>query len=259
MVRVDGKSSVGDDKLYDAITGVMKFPQELGLVSTDFTKGIDSNMKYALNNVLDIKFFEGGLGDSIARLPAVRYILETYPHIKSVRLIAQDYFKPLAEFVFRGYPVKYVGYSELKEELSKRPSQVGTFTDVLQHTTLRTHLTHHAFNVIVNEVPIHPSCYNYIKLNTNLISSDVLVSAKEYAVITVGFTAKVREWLPSEINKVAQWFNLKGITPVFLGKSENKYARYELYLHTSTKPACVCVCIYIYTYTYIYIFMGAWM
>jgi hypothetical protein len=57
MVRVDGKSSVGDDKLYDAITGVMKFPQELGLVSADFTKGIDSNMKYALNNVLDIKFY----------------------------------------------------------------------------------------------------------------------------------------------------------------------------------------------------------
>lgn len=57
MVRVDGKSSVGDDKLYDAITGVMKFPQELGLLSTDFTKGIDSNMKYALNNVLDIKFY----------------------------------------------------------------------------------------------------------------------------------------------------------------------------------------------------------
>ena len=56
MVRVDGKSSVGDDKLYDAITGIMKFPQELGLVSADFTKGIDSNMKYALNNVLDIKF-----------------------------------------------------------------------------------------------------------------------------------------------------------------------------------------------------------
>jgi len=56
MVRVDGKSSVGDDKLYDAITGIMKFPQELGLVSSDFTKGIDSNMKYALNNVLDINF-----------------------------------------------------------------------------------------------------------------------------------------------------------------------------------------------------------
>ncbi len=57
MVRVDGKSSIGDDKLYDAITGIMKFPQELGLVSADFTKGIDSNMKYALNNVLDIKFY----------------------------------------------------------------------------------------------------------------------------------------------------------------------------------------------------------
>ena len=57
MVRVDGKSSIGDDKLYDAITGLMKFPKDLGLVSTDFTKGIDSNIKYALNNVLDIKFY----------------------------------------------------------------------------------------------------------------------------------------------------------------------------------------------------------
>jgi hypothetical protein len=31
MVRVDGKSSVGDDKLYDAIESRMKFPKELGL------------------------------------------------------------------------------------------------------------------------------------------------------------------------------------------------------------------------------------
>lgn len=56
MVRANGKSSVGDDKLYDAITGIMKFPQELGLSSVNFTKGIDSNMKYALNNVLEINF-----------------------------------------------------------------------------------------------------------------------------------------------------------------------------------------------------------
>jgi hypothetical protein len=56
MVRVDGKSSVGDDKLYDAIDSRMKFPKELGLTSTDFTKGIDSNIKYSLNNILDINF-----------------------------------------------------------------------------------------------------------------------------------------------------------------------------------------------------------
>lgn len=60
MVRVDGKSSVGDDKLYDAIDSRMKFPKELGLTSTDFTKGIDSNIKYSLNNILDINFISDG-------------------------------------------------------------------------------------------------------------------------------------------------------------------------------------------------------
>lgn len=57
LIRSNGLSSVGDDKFYDAISGLMKFPKELGLNSIDFTKGIDSNLKYALNNVLDINFF----------------------------------------------------------------------------------------------------------------------------------------------------------------------------------------------------------
>ena len=44
-----------DDKNYDRITGLMKFPTELGLSSDDYTKGIDSNIKYSLE-ILDIDF-----------------------------------------------------------------------------------------------------------------------------------------------------------------------------------------------------------
>lgn len=173
--------------------------------------------------VLDVKFFEGGLGDSIARLPVIRYILDHCPHIKSIRLIAQDYFREVVEHVFPVEQVKFVGYSQLKEELLRQPSKAYMGTDLRQHTTLHTHLTHHAFHTIADTQPMHPASYNYLKINPSILPTKLNLFPGSYAVITTGFTAPVREWLPSEINKVAQWFNLKGITPVFLGKTQNEF------------------------------------
>jgi ADP-heptose:LPS heptosyltransferase len=174
-------------------------------------------------NVLDVKFFEGGLGDSIARLPAIVYILQHCPHVKSIRLFAQDYFREIVEHLFPVEQVKFVGYSQIKEELKRQPSEAYMGTDIRQHSTLHTHLTHHAFHTIVDTQPMHISSYNYPQLNLNILPTKLNLLNKSYAVITTGFTAPVREWLPSEINKVAQWFNLKGITPVFLGKKQNEF------------------------------------
>ena len=192
------------------------------------SRSIRDNLKPV--KMLDIKFMEGGLGDSIARLPAIKYILDSYLHIEKIRIFAQDHFKELCEFALKEYAnrIQVYGYSEEREQLIKNPSYAATVTyhtkDLVQHTTLRTHLTHHAFHTLVNEVPLHPSAYNYLKLDIDkLPSSKLIFNALDYAVITTGFTAAVREFLPSEINKVAQWFTLKGITPVFLGKTQNTF------------------------------------
>lgn len=173
--------------------------------------------------VLDIEFRSGGMGDSIARLPVIKYILDEIPHVKSIRLFAQDYFKPLVEHCFDKEKVKFFGYSEKKAELTRQPSKAAKLTDVLQHTTMRTHLTKHAFNTIIDQDPVDVKYYNYIQVDRARLPKKPIDIIGKYVVICIGFTAKVREWPPQEINKVTSWLRSQNITPVFLGKTENTF------------------------------------
>lgn len=173
--------------------------------------------------VLDIEFVRGGMGDSIARLPVIKYLLEEVKHVKNIRLFAQDYFKPLVEHCFPTEKVKFFGFSEKAVELARQPSRYAKITDVLQHTTLRTHLTYHAFNTIIDQNPLEPKHYNYLKVDRARLPKKPIDILGKYVVICIGFTAAVREWLPEDINKVTSWLCSQKITPVFLGKSESAF------------------------------------
>lgn len=173
--------------------------------------------------VLDVEFIRGGMGDSIARLPVIKYLLEEVPHIKSIRLFAQDYLEPLVAHCFPTDRVKFIGFSKKKEELAARPSKAAKMTDVIQHTTMRTHLTQHAFNTIIDQTELPPNVYNYVQLDPKKLPPSSVHVLGRYVVISTGFTAKVREWPAKEINKVTSWLVDRGITPVFLGKTESVF------------------------------------
>jgi len=70
---------------------------------------------------LDIMFKKGGLGDSVARLPAVNYILVKNPHIKKARLFLQDYFVEMANILLKPHVnrkrLRIYGYSEMEAQL----------------------------------------------------------------------------------------------------------------------------------------------
>jgi hypothetical protein len=53
---ISDKCSILDDKNYDKISGLMKFPDKFGISSEDYTKGIDSNIKYTFS-ILNINFY----------------------------------------------------------------------------------------------------------------------------------------------------------------------------------------------------------
>lgn len=173
--------------------------------------------------VLDVEFTKGGLGDSVARLPTIKYILEQYPHVQKIRLFAQDYFREVVEHFFTPDQVEFVGASKRNEALKERPSSHATHTDTVQHTTLRTHLTHHAFATIVNETPIHPTAYNYLKFDLNKLPSKINLLPKKYIVLTTGFTSLNREFPAKEVNKIAKWADIKDYQVIFLGKKESVY------------------------------------
>jgi ADP-heptose:LPS heptosyltransferase len=173
--------------------------------------------------LLDVEFTKGGLGDSIARLPTIRYILENYPHVEKIRLIAQDYFKEVVEHFFHPDRVEFVGASDRWNALKANPSKHATHTDTVQHTTLRTHLTHHAFATVVNETPLHPSAYNYLKFDLDRLPTTINLLPKKYIVLTTGYTSKNREFPAKEVNQIVQWAKIKGYDVVFLGKQQSVF------------------------------------
>ncbi len=160
---------------------------------------------------------KGGLGDSVARMPAIAYILRKYPHVTKVRLIVQDYFKELATaLIGSSARLEVYGYSEMPALLEKYPNTPGMQVDSIHHTTLHTHLTDHAFHTLVDEqVGIEDKQYLRLHFRAQ--------APANYVVLTTGFTSNTREWLPGSINETAAWCKAQGLDVVFLGKEASTY------------------------------------
>lgn len=175
--------------------------------------------KEELNILLD----DGGLGDCIARLPAVKYVMENHPHMQ-IRLWVPDYF---LDFAKRSLPDKVItrGFSEAakkyNEHLPARAFRVHI------HTNLSTHMTDHAFNIICNK-SVEPKDKNYIKIDTSDVNVTKFKLPEKFVVITTGFTAEVREMRPDIVNTLVSYIKSKGYEIVFLGKEETSNG----YLHT---------------------------
>jgi hypothetical protein len=173
---------------------------------------------------LNVLFKKGGLGDTIARLPSVNYILDTSPHIEEVRLVVQDYATDYCSEVLKKYGsrIKVFGLKDLDEVLSEKGIP-GMMTDSNHHTTLRSHLTDHAFHTIVDvQLKEEDVRYKNYLIPEDLECFKVDGLPEKYVVITTGFTAAVREWIPSSINKVVEYIiNTLKYEVVFLGKRQN--------------------------------------
>jgi hypothetical protein len=166
-----------------------------------------------------VTFDSGGLGDHIARVPVVQYLLKTYPTL-SIELYAPDYTLPLLEHYFHGYPrLEIKGSSRAKE------MRIGAkfYNHSNQwHTSLRTHLTKHSFHVIADMGEVTWEMCNYPKLDVTRLPPFTI--GCEYVVFTPGFTSRTREMPGQVIEKLAIYCKSRGLLPVFLGKTENTHA-----------------------------------
>lgn len=155
----------------------------------------------------------GGLGDNIARLPPIRYVSQRHPHLTPIVWVA-DYFYDLAINVLP--EVTFKKFSQSKEFDNKLP---GRSTGLEVFTNLKTHMVDHAFCLIANEQP-GIEHRNYLKVNTNPITINKFNLPKKYVVVSTGFTAPIREWLPNYINQVVDYIISKGYKVVFLGQKQ---------------------------------------
>lgn len=152
----------------------------------------------------------GGLGDNIARMPVINYIHNRHPHVKSIVWVA-DYFLPLSKNMLP--EIIFKPFSDNKNYNEKLPSRMSGWEGC---TNLKTHMVDHAFFVLANEIP--PIEHrNYCQLKLDDINIKRFNLPQKYVVMTTGFTAPIREFLPEYINRITDYIVLKGYQVVFLG------------------------------------------
>lgn len=159
---------------------------------------------------MHLNFYDGGLGDHIARLPAVQYLLDEYPFLY-LTVWCPKFF---VEFGKQAVPgAAWREYQTHKPiPMTRYPLNAGSINGV---TSLRSHLVDHAFMRIVDkQVPIEKR--NYIQVKP--IEYETL--KQRYVVVTTGFTAAVREFKPQVVNEIVDFIKSKDCEVVFLGSKE---------------------------------------
>lgn len=155
----------------------------------------------------------GGIGDNIARMPAIKYLVERHPHLDPIVWVA-DYFFPVARNMLPN--VKFKKFSNNQQYNDKLP---GRSTGLQVFTNLKTHMVDHSFCLLANEIPLI-EYKNYVKLNLDNINVDKFNLLEKYVVITIAYTAPIREFLPEYINEINDYVISKGYNVVFLGQRQ---------------------------------------
>lgn len=166
--------------------------------------------------VMNCVFNDGGIGDNICRLSAIKYLNTFHPNLY-IKLYVPDYFLEFTKHFFNNKDNLVITPFSQKFRYNNSLAAIKTSND--QHTSMSTHLIDHAFNIIVDkQVDIEHK--NYLQLDLDKINIDKFKLPERYVIITTGFTAEVREMIPESINGVAQYVISKGYTPVFLGSKK---------------------------------------
>ncbi len=174
---------------------------------------------------LNILSDRGGLGDSLARLPALKYLHDINPHVYSTVYI-QDAWLDLVKYLLP--ETERRTYRKLSEAHFHMKQPYVNF-DMERLTTLQLHLTDHAFLILMDQLPpsaAHRSYWEapfYIGAGLNYRLKDAGLAAKPYIVVTTDYTAPSRQWPAAHINTLAKTVSEAGLTPVLLGSIDPLY------------------------------------
>lgn len=157
---------------------------------------------------------QGGLGDFIAQLPAIKYVLENHPQIE-IKLWCHEYAFSFAKELFKEYPMIVIDSLNNSDGIYDE-NLLARSPYVHKIQNLSMHLTDHAFLSLVGR-SVEDKYKNYLELPSTDISEFNL--PEKYMVITTGFTSKTRVWNKQSVQETCDYITSIGYTPVFLGKS----------------------------------------
>ncbi len=163
-------------------------------------------------------FLDGGVGDHIGSLVAIDYVTKKYPWITPLVWVP-TYLKDFAKHVLP--KVKDIhAFSEMKEKYNQHlPTKTTKWDGNL--SAMKIHVVDYAFLKLCDENPSLDN-KNYLQIRPDEIDISMLRLPEKYIVITAGYTAKVREFPASHVNKIADFALSKGYTPVFLGQTKTE-------------------------------------
>lgn len=170
---------------------------------------------------IHIMYNQAGLGDNIARVPAVRYLLDKNWHLL-VHLWVPEYFLPLARIWFADHLVDG-GRLTLHSMLDWRPNNEYSgerhydFSNN-QHSDIATPAGRVAFNLLVNE-DVPDSALTYPILTGDDLPA-VDLGFYDYCVILPGYTSITRRMSPEFIAKVHAEARFLGLQVVYLGANK---------------------------------------
>lgn len=161
----------------------------------------------------NLTLHQGGLGDLIAHLPAVKYILDHHPQILA-ELWVHDYGVDLCKKLFQDYP--HCKVKGLSKKDQYKNNQMARSPYAHKISNLSCHLVEHGFYTMVH-TSVEDRHKNYLQMEPIDVSGFNL--PEKYVVVTTGFTSLTRQWKKESIDETVDYIILKGYTPVFIGKA----------------------------------------
>lgn len=161
-------------------------------------------------------FMNGGVGDHVAALVAVDYILKNYPWI-NLLVWVPDFLLDFAKNVLPPDTIVR-NYTSMKKHYDPNKSTITTeWTG--RHSPMKIHCVDYAFHQLCDE-HVSFSKKNYLKANLSQIDITKFNLPDKYITLATGYTAEVREFTPSAVNGVIDYAKAKGYEVVFLGQKQ---------------------------------------
>jgi ADP-heptose:LPS heptosyltransferase len=165
---------------------------------------------------LNIGLNYGGLGDAIARAPAVKALLQDYPQF-SVDLYVFPSVLPLYTEWFGNHP-QVRGIHPLKDFDEITDGNLINF-DHSWYFQLGMHLTDHAYLTLTQSMPRRRMPYLPLGSGQRVTSAD-----SKLVCLTPNFTALNRSLDPLLWSEIIRQVKALGLTPVLLGSSKTEFA-----------------------------------
>lgn len=164
----------------------------------------------------------GGMGDIVNRLPAVRYIYETWPYVTQ-KLYVYDYMEELYKLAVEPMKTRVqVQKMSLFESHLRQVPNIPTVSFYPHSSTgMKLHLTEVGFIFLCDKIP-RPETGAWDLPQPDLTNIDISEYnlPERYGVLCTNYTAPVRAWPTHEVEEVAKWMISQKITPVFLGSKD---------------------------------------